>query len=49
MSNTLKYKSGQILCVLLLYRKRRIEAAQNFEHKDAVEIEWKVFSWTLAL
>ena len=45
MSNTLKIQIwSDIMCPYCYIGKRRIESAlQNFEHKDAVEIEWKSF------
>ena len=45
MSNTLKIQIwSDIMCPFCYIGKRRIEAAlQLFEHKDAVEIEWKSF------
>ena len=45
MGNTLKIQIwSDIMCPFCYIGKRRIEGAlQNFEHKDAVEIEWKSF------
>jgi predicted DsbA family dithiol-disulfide isomerase len=45
MQNTLKIQIwSDIMCPFCYIGKRRIEAAlQNFDHKDAVEIEWKSF------
>ena len=45
MANTLKIQIwSDIMCPFCYIGKRRIEGAlQNFEHKDAVEIEWKSF------
>jgi predicted DsbA family dithiol-disulfide isomerase len=45
MGNTLKIQIwSDIMCPFCYIGKRRIEdALQNFEHKDAVELEWKSF------
>lgn len=45
MQNILKIQIwSDIMCPFCYIGKRRIEGAlQNFEHKDAVEIEWKSF------
>lgn len=45
MENILKVQIwSDIMCPFCYIGKRRIEAAlQNFEHKNAVEIEWKSF------
>lgn len=45
MANTLKIQIwSDIMCPFCYIGKRRIEGAlQNFEHRDAVEIEWKSF------
>ena len=45
MENTLKIQIwSDIMCPFCYIGKRRIEEAlQNFEHKDAVAIEWKSF------
>lgn len=45
MENTLKIQIwSDIMCPFCYIGKRRIEGAlQNFEHKNAVEIEWKSF------
>ena len=45
MANTLKIQIwSDIVCPFCYIGKRRIESAlQKFEHKDAVEIEWKSF------
>ena len=45
MGNTLKVQIwSDIMCPFCYIGKRRIEEAlQNFEHKDAVEIEWKSY------
>ena len=45
MANTLKIQIwSDIMCPFCYIGKRRIEGAlENFEHKDAVEIEWKSF------
>jgi predicted DsbA family dithiol-disulfide isomerase len=45
MANTLKIQIwSDIMCPFCYIGKKRIEGAlQNFEHKEAVEIEWKSF------